>query len=751
MAHGRFDDPSYGLDNKGQQKTTYNPLVYGGGEQKTVGQGLDAPDIATGPSSDQAALDRYRKMGGDAANRGAYQLKFGDANANREQNLAARGTQIDANTMLGGAAAGGAPSRAEIEGQQSGGNALDAALTASAGARNPALAQSRGQMTPEQAAVQQQRSTLAGADQATGGRASELNTARGAYGQSGAAMRGGDVALQGLDASQAEAQGAAEMAQRQRNAQAQQQYEKMGIGVEQAQVDASGRLAGLQNQANQAGNDASDAEKARATSVYTGGSKIILGAAASDMRVKDPASLNEIRGKARTMLDQSKAQHESLAYGPSVGRDDPNEADVNTIRNGVPQSAVAPKSDPLRASRIQQARDDQTHDRRIQEAREDQEADRTRHGENLDALSYGQPKTGETGVGGAPKGYAASRTGAGAMFASPQAPMDHGQQWEQDHDRAPGTYDALKYGDPSVRSERDQDSYSKKVSTSDVHAKEEAFLAGAAHGAQQEAASSARPFVTNERENPGPVKTFMRDVIYGKNDPGRTDNKPDVVSVPRVQRAQEKPVDFARALEDAKRKAAPAQPVDTSYSPLPMPPPPDQLGKRRAPIELPKTRGEATRADHPDFFPPGPAAEREETPDERTQRFLEKSKKQGPVFVPESTSDESVKDKAGDTTGGSVQDPEIQRDANRQLRGETYKYKEGFGEETDRVHHGFMAQNLEKNPITATAVREDGTGVKKVDNTDALRVTAAGVAQLQDDNDQMRGELDKLLARRKRA
>ena len=63
-----------------------------------------------------------------------------------------------------------------------------------------------------------------------------------------------------------------------------------------------------------------------------------------------------------------------------------------------------------------------------------------------------------------------------------------------------------------------------------------------------------------------------------------------------------------------------------------------------------------------------------------------------------------------------------------------------------------MAQNLEKNPITATAVRDDdGTGVKKVDNTDALRVTAAGVAQLQDDNDQMRGELDKLLARRKRA
>jgi len=106
------------------------------------------------------------------------------------------------------------------------------------------------------------------------------------------------------------------------------------------------------------------------------------------------------------------------------------------------------------------------------------------------------------------------------------------------------------------------------------------------------------------------------------------------------------------------------------------------------------------------------------------------------------TSDEDSKSKGGNAL------IEMQKDANRKLRGETYTYKEGFGEDTDQVHHGFMAQNLEKNPITATAVREDGTGIKKVNNEDALRVTAAGVASLQEQQDELDKAIDALVARR---
>ena len=91
---------------------------------------------------------------------------------------------------------------------------------------------------------------------------------------------------------------------------------------------------------------------------------------------------------------------------------------------------------------------------------------------------------------------------------------------------------------------------------------------------------------------------------------------------------------------------------------------------------------------------------------------------------------------------------EMQKHANHQLRGETYQYKDGFGEDPNQVHHGFMAQNLEQNPITATAVREDETGIKKVNNEDALRVTAAGVASLQEQHDELEAAVAALAARR---
>ncbi len=108
------------------------------------------------------------------------------------------------------------------------------------------------------------------------------------------------------------------------------------------------------------------------------------------------------------------------------------------------------------------------------------------------------------------------------------------------------------------------------------------------------------------------------------------------------------------------------------------------------------------------------------------------------------TSDEGAKSSSGNPL------IEMQKGANRALRGETYRYKEGVGEDTEQLHHGFMAQNLEGNPITATAVREGDDGLKKVNNEDALRVTAAGVASLQDQHDELEAAVDALASRRKK-
>ncbi len=75
----------------------------------------------------------------------------------------------------------------------------------------------------------------------------------------------------------------------------------------------------------------------------------------------------------------------------------------------------------------------------------------------------------------------------------------------------------------------------------------------------------------------------------------------------------------------------------------------------------------------------------------------------------------------------------VQADANRKLQGSPYRYKAGVdGEDPERLHFGPMAQEMEKNPITATAVRVDPeTGIKMVDTGAAWRVTLAQLANVQ--------------------
>ncbi len=82
---------------------------------------------------------------------------------------------------------------------------------------------------------------------------------------------------------------------------------------------------------------------------------------------------------------------------------------------------------------------------------------------------------------------------------------------------------------------------------------------------------------------------------------------------------------------------------------------------------------------------------------------------------------------------------DVVADANRAMEGSAYAYKPGFTPPDQRPgepNFGPMAQNMERNPITATAVKEDPqTGMKTIDRDKALKVTMAGLADLQKQND----------------
>jgi hypothetical protein len=688
-------------------------------------------DYGGGAEGSNTEIDRYRKIGENAANRKAYQLQFGAADANRANNLQAHTQQAEASDMLGTAAAGGAPSRAAIDGGQVAGNAFEDALAAGAGARGAAYAQARSQSTPGQAAQIQARNTLAGADQSTVGRAQELSRARGAYGQSGTTMRAGDVALQGQDQSQAEAQGDMEMAQRRRNDAMQHAQEQMGIDVGKSTVDAEKRKRDIMYKAEAAGNAAADAERERQRNVFhavvdTGKTAYKL-YSASDKGAKTPASLNDMRKRSSEMLGKVKAQNDTLKYGPSVSdksaedgdEGDVNDTDVNAIRYGTEpydRSVFKSRDEGLhRGIEDALAKGDQ-RERALQQAREDRDQDIERNAN--DAARY--------------------------------------------KDGAPGTEDDRNVGK--------LDDYSKRVSTSDNRAKLAAAWDEGHAAAVSDVGKLAKMPAADLKKRSEPAAAILRDAKAGAWDEGHG------TPVVRPAAAPEAPLAFGQ-----KRNVESPRPAAVTQAQRANP-----LGQRAmvANGEARESLGILPQHDTSgeDIVAAKKNATSERLQDLRDQeiardralatgrpmdnsRQLNTGGRKTENLTPtvpeaarfdrkgedESLSDESAKTASGDTTGGSVEDPELQRDANRKLRGETYRYKDGFGEETERVHHGFMAQNLQENPITNTAVRDDdGTGVLKVDNTDALRVTAAGVAQLQEDNDQMRGELDKLLARRGR-
>lgn len=279
----------------------YNANTYGGGQVDVTTDYANGRTTTMGPSSDQVELQRYRGLGEAAANRQAYQVDFGRAQADRANSLQARGQQVDALGLQQQAAAGNAPSRAAIMGNQMAGQSLETTLGAGAGARGLGAAAAQSMAMRGQGAMQ-----LGGMQQMAGLRSQEMQDARGQYMAGASGIRAGDYANQAMSQQQAEAQAQSENAQRRLNQGAQMGYEQAGLNVEQAQLDASTRLAAAQNAENAAQQAEHDARNARAMKVYQAGASVI-GAAASDVNTK--------QGMRKLSFSDAHAKREAYALG----------------------------------------------------------------------------------------------------------------------------------------------------------------------------------------------------------------------------------------------------------------------------------------------------------------------------------------------------------------------------------------------------------------------------------------------------
>ncbi len=731
LAQGPGDQP-YAVGGVGEYGGVEG--VYGGPGSGYGNQGQ------TGQGSAVAEANRYKQMADASAQRQGPQLDFGKGLINEAMGEQSRDAQETASALQRSAAQGQAPSRAAIEGNQVAGDSLGSALGASAGVK--------GSGGPLRTLAMQQGAQTQRLNYGIGSRSAEMHGARTAFGQGQSTIRAGDYAGQGLAQDRAEAQAQADMAQRRLNDSRQLGMEQRGFDVTKAQQNAmlTNEEIGAQNAAAHERRRQGQLDNVQQTQTDAANAAGKLGSL-SDKRAKTAASLGDNGVNYLYEPSGSELHWEGLKAAPAQGGASLSGRQAKySVGSGArererePAPVVAPKpaNKLVHAARKPDAPVDSNDVDTIRygAAREPEgedvaairglapPAEKDVHAIREGDTPYDHPESAipnkmdptnpyahKSLFGNAPEGYAAQRRGhAGYMFGgAPEADYGdlRGKSRDEDNGLAYGSADFAK-GEGHALNKKDA-----QISLSDAAAKQKAYLDGVADGAGE----------------PAPKKDVA--ARFGQSATMRHAAEDEKVSVPIVKRPPA-PRDKAyeaklatRALWNEGHNPGEGPPAEMlphePYQELPPPKPPP-------PEEGPVPAFEVQDSPPPKQAPGQP-------------NFLSHAIPLGPLsrMARASVSDERGKsvERDGDTTGGSVEDPEMQKHANRQLRGETYRYKDGVGEDTDQVHHGFMAQHLQENPITATAVREDPSGLLKVDNTDVLRVTAAGVASLQDQLDQM--------------
>ena len=691
----RFADPSTRPD--GEEYRVPTEAGWGGYGQRTInhdtGNGTSSVEVIGTSTTD--AVDRYRGMADQYGDRDAYQLNFGQANLmDRAMGEKDRGLQNEATALARDAALG-----RNNRGYEWGKTALNKGL---AGQQSAALT-TRGDALSRMNAVQR-ANTGANQFRQTGmqgleaQKANDMAQGRLDYANYGTATRNLDQTSQRLAQEQAEAQAQSEMKQREMNQAGQMGFEKMGFDTTAQGLGANRREMATAARRREADRNKQEADDARAVGYVAAGAGAFgsvattLGKSAqsadakeyndnytvtSDKRAK-VVSKDPLADLARTSM---AAMREGLSYGPSVGgkKDEPDRGDVDSIRGdydrGMFHSDEADGSASLHRS----------IESRI--AEDDVEEDRP------SALQYTRGP--DRGVGGAPKGYAESRRGQGGfMFGGPEKRSDY----DDTHGVAPGTRDFLKYGSSGKKA----DKYSKAVSLSDKEAKEKvaakAFIAG------QQSSTPTPP--------PGLVDKLKEGLGYGMP-----------VGATVIEEAAKKYREHERANQPAPK--IPNAPAKQDAKPLVVSRP---MGTPMAAAKDPRAPGVSPTSVQA-------AAELEQIRQAREQAATQVAPKVDPRGMPvdESLSDDRAKDKE------DIDLRSMRQDANRKMAGQPYRYKDGVGEDPERLHMGYMAQDLASNPLTALAVQKRGDGMLTVDNEEMTRQQGDAISELQKQIDEMRG------------
>jgi hypothetical protein len=388
---------------------------------------------------------RSRMLGDEAQKRGAYQSDFGQSNESRGLGMNSRGAQGRAMDLAESAARGNQPSAAEIMSRRNTSAAVNAGRSLAGGIKGGPGARVAAMRNAQRMGAQQMADGAARTEEL---RANEMDRARGQFIGASTAMRQGDTAQRGQDLDATRIQQTNELTQRGLNDTQQRFFEQQGFNT-QVQ-DQNNQLAqqAMANQAWAAGRGAEGEDEKFEFGKVMEFAKTAAGTAAgmaggaatamSDEAAKDlmpmgslgglsyggttGGSTNAMSGGGMNAMAGQQWNNSQIRgmSGPSIMRSD------MAGKNGVMFSPGEIK-DPVSAPAFIAAEGERRQD----------------------ADPY--MRVADTGVAGAPRGYAAARAGhAGSMFSEAPA-VASGYEKQAAQTGAPGTDDWNKYGAPGAK------------------------------------------------------------------------------------------------------------------------------------------------------------------------------------------------------------------------------------------------------------------------------------------------------------
>jgi hypothetical protein len=740
----------------------------------------------------QQFAQRSRMLGDQAQGRASYQSDFSQGNQSR-------GITGEGVNLALSAARGQQPSAAEILARRNTAAGVRAGQSMAAGIKGGPGARVAAMRNAQRMGAQQIAEGGARAEQL---RAQEMADARGQVIQGGTAMRQGDHDAQRI-------QQANELTQRGLNDTQQRFFEQQGFNT-QVQ-DQNNQLGQQQLAANmwKGGREAEQSDEQfgfgklmKWTESASGAASGAIGGAAGSMTSDEAAknlipagSLAPLMGGGRGAADAgvtagAPASFDKLTPGGGM--------DVTGSLKAHSNFATKFQRDPSGGMMSDWRSKDVMYSPGEIKDRVDAPAFlAAESGRREDADPY--MRVADTGVTGAPRGYAAARDGhAGAMFG--QGPdVASGYEKQSVSNQAPGTDDWQKYGAGAAKD--GPVDWKHGGSTTPQGAKPNAvmgslagFLGGLSGGARMRSDMTSKNEVMYSDDKTKLKEAFEEGAKYADaSHAGVTIKAPDYAKAPKARNPAAGPAatpEIEKA--EAEHRARAAAAMAAQPKPVPMAPPAAQqpLPIQRAIQAVPAmpivTSDEQAKnvvdLDEPaiDLDQPDPGSDksrmrdgsseprirnfdesfRRDTPadQKRVKRSVENkaskdadammagfgaSLKKGPSARVDDVDSDDKPDlaSAADASKGQIPDDAMYR-AMKSMQPSLYSYKPGFKPPEQRpgeVQAGPMANPMKKDPIAGLAVeKEPSTGLLAIDKDKALKLTMGSLAVLAQDVEEMK-------------